>query len=246
MAAFGHSRRCSHIKVTGHRCGSPALHGDDLCYFHAHIIQRVRARIDHVMSPIALIENEEAIQVSLMTLIDSILKGTIEPKRAQLILRALSIAERNSRRARIGLNTSEMVRRVPQQPAEIAQPAVKATSPHFATPKACHPSHSEEPVLSLPKEPALSLPKEPALSLPKEPALSLPKGPALPLEVSTEKSLTPAKEQSPDPPLTDRQLNEERALHDIECALEGALRGDLHDCHTVFQAAGLLDPDGHL
>jgi hypothetical protein len=182
------------------------------------------------MSPIALIENEEAIQVSLMTLIDSILKGTIEPKRAQLILRALSIAERNSRRARIGLNTSEMVRRVPQQPAEIAQPAVKATSPDFAIPKACHPSHSEEPALSLPKEPALSLPKEPAL----------------PLEVSTEKSITPAKEQSPDPPLTDLQVHEERALHDIECALEGALRGDLHDCHTVFQAAGLLDPDGHL
>jgi len=58
--------------------GSPALHGGDLCYFHARLIGRVHARIDTVISPVTLLENEEAVQVSLMTVIDSILKGTIE------------------------------------------------------------------------------------------------------------------------------------------------------------------------
>jgi hypothetical protein len=87
MSTFGRSRRCAHIKVAGHRCGSPALRGEDFCYFHALILQRISARVHQAVSSIALVESEEAIQVSLITVIDSILKGTIELKRAQLILR---------------------------------------------------------------------------------------------------------------------------------------------------------------
>jgi hypothetical protein len=148
MSSFASSRRCSHIKVTGHRCGSPALHGEDLCYFHARLIGRIRARIDAVISPVAQLENEEAVQVSLMTVIDSILKGTIELKRAQLIVRALSIAQRNARHTRFQSCASDMVRRLPEQTA-----LTTAQSPT----EACHPEHSDELALSPSKGPAIPL-----------------------------------------------------------------------------------------
>ena len=33
-------RHCTHIKVTGQQCGSPALRGEFFCYFHTRVIKR--------------------------------------------------------------------------------------------------------------------------------------------------------------------------------------------------------------
>jgi hypothetical protein len=33
---------CTHIKVTGVRCGSPALRGEQFCYFHQRMIRGVQ------------------------------------------------------------------------------------------------------------------------------------------------------------------------------------------------------------
>jgi hypothetical protein len=30
-------RHCTHIKVTGQQCGSPALRGEFFCYFHTRV-----------------------------------------------------------------------------------------------------------------------------------------------------------------------------------------------------------------
>ena len=70
------------------------------------------------LHPIALIENDEAIQASLMEVINALARNTIDFHRAQLILRALSIAVRNARRARFGVSDNEMVREVPNYPVE--------------------------------------------------------------------------------------------------------------------------------
>jgi hypothetical protein len=82
------------IKVTGVRCGSPALRGEQFCYFHYRML--CTSRVSHV----ALLENEEAIQVSLMEIVNSLLRGTIDVKRGELVLRALNTAVRNIRRTR--------------------------------------------------------------------------------------------------------------------------------------------------
>jgi hypothetical protein len=110
---------CTHIKVTGHPCGSPALSGERFCYFHERMIRGVRTPPKSRIHPMALIENEEGIQVALMETINAIARNQIDLKRANLILRALSIAVRNSRRVRFDRCESEMVRTVPeyQQPA---------------------------------------------------------------------------------------------------------------------------------
>src|SRR5947199_3405804 len=53
---------CTHIKVTGIRCGSPALRGEQFCYFHQRVIRGVPTPPSSRLHPIAIIENEESIQ----------------------------------------------------------------------------------------------------------------------------------------------------------------------------------------
>ena len=108
-------KSCTHIKVSGVRCGSPALRGEQFCYFHQRMLRTVRypaSRIRHA----ALLEDEESIQVALMETINALLLGTIEIKRAELILRALNTAVRNARRVNFGLHSDDMVREVPNYP----------------------------------------------------------------------------------------------------------------------------------
>jgi hypothetical protein len=125
---------CTHIKVTGVRCGSPALRGEQFCYFHQRMLRGVQIPNNARLHPIALIENDEAIQASLMEVINALARNTIDFHRAQLILRALSIAVRNVRRARFGVSDNEIVREVPNYPAPprpapaVHEPAAAAES----------------------------------------------------------------------------------------------------------------------
>jgi hypothetical protein len=109
------AKSCTHIKVSGVRCGSPSLRGEQFCYFHQRMLRTVRypaSRIRHA----ALIEDEESIQVALMETINALLLGTIEIKRAELILRALNTAVRNARRVNFGLHSDRMVKEIPDYP----------------------------------------------------------------------------------------------------------------------------------
>jgi hypothetical protein len=53
---------CTHIKVTGHRCGSPALRKQLLCYFHARVLKGVDNRIDAVNDPDTIFEDAASVQ----------------------------------------------------------------------------------------------------------------------------------------------------------------------------------------
>ena len=108
-------KSCTHIKVTGVPCGSPALRGEEFCYFHQRMLRGIKVASSRV-SYAALLEDEESIQASLMEIVNALLRGTIELKRAELILRALNTAVRNIRRAKFGQDTNKMVREVPTVP----------------------------------------------------------------------------------------------------------------------------------
>ena len=71
-------RHCTHIKVTGQQCGSPALRGEFFCYFHTRVIKGVQQRVDMQMHSMALLEDCESIQLSIMHVVDGLLKGTLE------------------------------------------------------------------------------------------------------------------------------------------------------------------------
>ncbi|HTM17492.1 MAG TPA: hypothetical protein VL135_11325 [Terracidiphilus sp.] len=106
-------KRCTHIKVTGHPCGSPALRGEHFCYFHARMIKGVRLRVDARVNPSALLEDPESIQVAIMDITTQLLENSIDWRRASLIIRALQIAVRNAKNVHFGCNRRRMVREVP-------------------------------------------------------------------------------------------------------------------------------------
>src|SRR5580700_5749364 len=109
MAVNPNTRTCSHIKVNGIRCGSPSLRQEVFCYFHQRMIRGVRTPPKSRLHPIANFEDAQAIQASLMEVVNALVRNHIDVARARLILRALSIAARNATKVRFDRWESEMV-----------------------------------------------------------------------------------------------------------------------------------------
>jgi hypothetical protein len=107
-------KTCTHIKVSGVRCGGPALRGEQFCYFHQQAHRSVRRPPFSRLHPIAIIEDEDAIQASLMEVINGLVRNTLDVKRAALILRALHIAVKNASRVRLETNLNRKVREIPE------------------------------------------------------------------------------------------------------------------------------------
>ncbi len=108
------STTCTHIKVTGVRCASPSLRGEHFCYFHQHAHRGVRKPPQSRLHPIAILEDEESIQSSLMEVINALMRNTIDLKRAELILRALHIAVKNARRVKFDIHAGDTVKEIPE------------------------------------------------------------------------------------------------------------------------------------
>jgi hypothetical protein len=117
MAVYPNTRVCSHIKVNGIRCGSPSLRGEVFCYFHQRMIRGVRTPPKSRLHPMANFEDAQAIQASLMEVVNALVRNHIDVPRARLILRALSIAARNATKTRFDCWQSDMVQEVPEYPA---------------------------------------------------------------------------------------------------------------------------------
>ena len=124
-SSMANTKTCTHIKVTGVRCGSPALYGESFCYFHQRMHRGVRMPAQARLHPIALIEDEESIQAALMEVINALMRNTIDLKRATLILRALHIAVKNAHRVKFGISANSMVREVPNYPEPERPPEPK-------------------------------------------------------------------------------------------------------------------------
>ncbi len=140
------SKACTHIKVTGVRCGSPALTGEQFCYFHQRMHRGVRTPPQARLHPIALIEDEESIQSALMEVINALMRNTIDLKRATLILRALHIAVKNASRVKFHVHSSEMVKQIPEYPAPTeanVEPAT--TAPMWGQPPSAVPAAQPPP-----------------------------------------------------------------------------------------------------
>jgi hypothetical protein len=173
MSLNKNTRTCTHVKVNGVQCGSPALRGEVFCYFHQRMIRGVRTPPKSRLHPIALIEDEEGIQASLMEVINALVRNTIDFRRAQLILRALHIAVKNSPRVHFRVHGMEMVREVPEYPAA---PAVqKPPSPalaqaavlgHIPPPKPISITRPRPPIVAAQPEPARPKPPAPARPAP--------------------------------------------------------------------------------
>ena len=117
MAVNQDTRACTHIKVNGIRCGSPALREEVFCYFHQRMHRGVRTPPRSRLHPIAMLEDGSSIQASLMEVINAVVRNQIDLARARIILRALHIAVKNAQAAKFDVYHSSTVDQIPEYPA---------------------------------------------------------------------------------------------------------------------------------
>ncbi|HEY1801367.1 MAG TPA: hypothetical protein VGG46_10575 [Terriglobales bacterium] len=103
--------RCQYIKVNGTQCGSPAMRRNRYCFFHKRWHEQRIVLNPGLSSPRApqsksrkkpvldlpVLEDANAVQVSLMQVMRLLLAGQIEHKTASLLLYGLQTASANLR-----------------------------------------------------------------------------------------------------------------------------------------------------
>ena len=96
-------RRCAHRKTNGIPCGSPALKDKPYCYFHDRWREQHIDVIDgtpyyqNVITELPILEDANAIQMSLSKVFHMLLAGLLDPKFAKSLIYCLSIAAQNLR-----------------------------------------------------------------------------------------------------------------------------------------------------
>ena len=89
---------CGHLKQDGVPCGSPALRGKKLCYFHQRVHKRsqyaasVIRRADILGPKLPPMKSLADIQVALHEVMDAIIEDRIPPRRAGAVLFGLQQA----------------------------------------------------------------------------------------------------------------------------------------------------------
>ena len=257
-------RNCTHIKVTGQRCGSPALRREFFCYFHTRVIKGVQQRVDMQLHSMALLEDCESIQLSIMHVVDGLLKGTLDATRARLIIQALRIAARNAKNVRFddvhyGASEQPMVREVPDYarqylsehpefgppieskkeqinptPEPEPQPTSDSRSAGAPARKAAKPVAQPE-AKAEPQSAQVNASQE---SVKTEPAAERQKNAAHGASRGTEPENDPAPKERKSP---EREL-QEKEIERVRAAIAGAERGNWRDLRTVFEFAGITEP----
>jgi hypothetical protein len=252
-------RNCTHIKVTGQRCGSPALRREFFCYFHTRVIKGVQQRVDMRLDSMALLEDCESIQLSIMHVVDGLIKGTLDPTRARLIIQALRIAARNAKNVRFdahhhGVMAQPIVREVPDYARQYLiehpefGPPIDTPSRGEGAPAreaAQSPCSADIPVreaatkavvpIELQAAPKAEHQNASQASATAEPAAPRRKNAAHSASCGStiENDPAPKERQNPE---RERQENE---LKRVQAAIAGAERGNWHDLRTVFEFAGI-------
>src|SRR4051812_46058020 len=86
---------CQHLHSNGNRCGSPALRGEQFCYYH-HPDRRPARRSVSTPSAVAFdlppIGEPEDIQIALCEIMKRLADGTLDVKRANVLLECVDRA----------------------------------------------------------------------------------------------------------------------------------------------------------
>jgi hypothetical protein len=253
-------RNCTHIKVAGQRCGSPALRGEFFCYFHTRVIKGVQQRVDMQLHSMALLEDCESIQLSIMHVVDGLLKGTLDATRARLIIQALRIAARNAKNVRfddIHYKSYEppMVREVPDyarqyliEHPEFGPPIDSCSAGAPAREAATNAVVQIEAQAATEAAPQTTqknaTQKNETAERAVKPAAERRKNAAHGASRGTEPQNNPAPKERKKPGRTSREdAQEYERIQQAEAAIAGALKGNWRDLRTVFEFAGISEPN---
>ncbi len=93
---------CRHIFAGGRKCEAPSLRGERFCYFHAraHVKPATGMAGSHTQLTATHLEDADSVQLALSEVIAGIASGTLDPRRAGLLLYGLQVAAANVRHTR--------------------------------------------------------------------------------------------------------------------------------------------------
>jgi hypothetical protein len=86
-------QRCQHRKHNGSRCGSPAMKGKRLCYFHEESRKTYPRRVAAPLLPdFPVIEDRRSVQIALNQVVQALLHQSIDHRTAAQVLCGLQMA----------------------------------------------------------------------------------------------------------------------------------------------------------
>jgi hypothetical protein len=85
---------CRHILPTGRKCKSPALRNHAFCYFHSGLRRYPSTRGSSRQKPLRLLplENTSSIQHAITDVLNALMQGRINRRRAGLCLHGIQVA----------------------------------------------------------------------------------------------------------------------------------------------------------
>ena len=99
---------CNHVKTNGRFCGSPALAGDEYCYYHRSARERTKRQLRHARQQkplqLPLLEDRESIQIAIGDVLNAILADRIDSRKAGLLLYGLQTASSNAHKLHFHLS----------------------------------------------------------------------------------------------------------------------------------------------
>ena len=214
------------------------------------MIKGVQQRVDMQLHSMALLEDCESIQLSIMHVVDGLIKGTLDPTRARLIIQALRIAARNAKNVRFDTKRESekqsMVREVPDYAQQYLIEHPEFGSPLNQTNAVVQIEAQAEPQSS---EQDASQEIATADAAPKR------KGPASEKIAATEPAAKRRKntahgvsrgieaQNNPTPKERKKPQRDLKELERVQAAMAGAERGNWRDLRTVFEFAGICQPN---
>lgn len=86
--------RCEHIKTNGQRCGSPAIKGTQLCYFHGETRKQRESEAAAKVADLPVLEDMHSIQLAVMRVCGLLASKAIEEKTARVLFDGLRLAQK--------------------------------------------------------------------------------------------------------------------------------------------------------
>ena len=87
--------RCQFVKVNGTSCGSPAVKGETLCYFHGDARKRRETEDEARKLGMPTLEDKLSVQLAIMRVCNQLVEKSIDEKTGRVIISALRLAHRN-------------------------------------------------------------------------------------------------------------------------------------------------------
>ena len=88
--AINQAPRCQYINPCGRRCGSPAMHGKDLCYQHDKF-KNLSSDPRNVTSFIPVLDSGESVQIAITNILRALAADKIEVKKAYAMFFGLQL-----------------------------------------------------------------------------------------------------------------------------------------------------------